>query len=530
MHRAAAGNPFFIEELAAHLAETDGDLGVPASVREVVERRLARLGQPAVDALAAAAVLGAEFDVDVLEAMTARTDELLDEVDRARDAGLVSESAEELGRYRFVHALVRQTLLDRLSRTRRARLHLAAAAALEAASTRWERYLGEIANHRLAALPAGDQVAAVAAAVRAGRGALATLAYEDADALAARAAGALGSSGLDAPDLEAEVALLQGQTLRTMGRLKECRAAVDRAAVLARRHGLTDVLGRAGLEAAAAKTAGHRLRVRRRRRAAGPLARRGPRRGDRRGPAGPTAVHAGHHPVLRPGSAPRTSYVAEAVTLAEGTDDDRLLCTALVARATVLWTASGMPERAMILGEAVRLAERSADMDLEVRARVGLINSLLELGRLDGALVEIDRLDGLVDRIGQPGYRFFPSSYRVLIDLLQGSYAKAAEGTEAVQALTSTLYGVNARLVYEARRFVLAHDLLGLESLLPHLQSIQRPAALPATRLSIVLGLAVGGDPDARRRYEEVIDDALRRRRAVALGHGRQVRAGAHLR
>ena len=127
-----------------------------------------------------------------------------------------------------------------------------------------------------------------------------------------------------------------------------------------------------------------------------------------------------------------------------------------------------------------------------MRARVGLINSVLELGRLDEAIVEIDRLDRLVERIGQPGYRFFPASYRVLIDLLQGSYAKAADGTEAVQALTHTLYGVNARLVYEARRFALANDLLGLESLLPALQSIRKLAALPAARLSQVLGL-VGG-------------------------------------
>ena len=146
-----------------------------------------------------------------------------------------------------------------------------------------------------------------------------------------------------------------------------------------------------------------------------------------------------------------------------------------IARATVLWTASRHARAGRHLAEAVRLAERAADLDLEVRARVGLINSLLELGRLDGGAGR-DRPARWARRAHRPArLPLLPvRPTACLIDLLQGSYAKAAEGTEAVQALTHTLYGVNARLVYEARRFVLAHDLLGFESLLPHLQSVQR--------------------------------------------------------
>ena len=135
-----AGNPFFAGELLRHLTESgaivqqDGgrwrlvgdiaDLGLPQSVREVIGRRVERLGPEARTALSAAAVIGRDFDFDLLfSALDLPEERLLDTLDGAVAASLLQESDERAGRFTFIHALVEYTLYEDLGRTRRARLH-----------------------------------------------------------------------------------------------------------------------------------------------------------------------------------------------------------------------------------------------------------------------------------------------------------------------------------------------------------------------------------------------------------------------
>ena len=127
------GNPFFIRE-TARLLDSEGALAatteVPAGVREVLQRRIARLPATAQTILRQAAVLGTETDVDVLgDAAGADEQVLLDAVEAGLLTGLVIEPGP--GRVRFAHALVRDTLYQDLSRLRRSRLHARAADAIE---------------------------------------------------------------------------------------------------------------------------------------------------------------------------------------------------------------------------------------------------------------------------------------------------------------------------------------------------------------------------------------------------------------
>ncbi len=109
------GNPFFIGEMLRHLAETGAiyqdtegrwvaspDLrtsGLPVSIREVVGRRVARLGEQPQRVLSLAAVIGRDFDTGVL-ARVADLDEdaVIDLCDQAVAAAVLTV-AEVTGRY-----------------------------------------------------------------------------------------------------------------------------------------------------------------------------------------------------------------------------------------------------------------------------------------------------------------------------------------------------------------------------------------------------------------------------------------------
>ena len=133
------GVPFFVEQLAASLAargrvrpgpsglELDGDdLPLPESVRDAVLVRAATLSHEATAALAVAAVIGLTFD-PTFAAAICDLDEWPEDL---ADRGLVTEA--EPGRMAFRHSLIREAFYGDVPRTRRAALHRAIAARLEA--------------------------------------------------------------------------------------------------------------------------------------------------------------------------------------------------------------------------------------------------------------------------------------------------------------------------------------------------------------------------------------------------------------
>jgi class 3 adenylate cyclase/tetratricopeptide (TPR) repeat protein len=139
------GNPFFVEELLRD-ASSDDDwsdtlarIALPESVKDVLLRRLRRLDEACRRLLATAAVAGREFTLELVGQVAAvAADEVAESLEDAIAARIVEETSS-IGRYSFAHTLIRETIYEQLSRTRRAQLHRVIGEAIEAAG-------GEIAD------------------------------------------------------------------------------------------------------------------------------------------------------------------------------------------------------------------------------------------------------------------------------------------------------------------------------------------------------------------------------------------------
>jgi hypothetical protein len=131
VHQRTGGNPFFVRELARLLAaEGTGALAsVPAGVRDVVRYRLARLPAAVQQVLRQAAVLGTDIELDVLAALFGGAAPTLAAAETATHHGFLEERAPR--RFRFAHALVRDTVYHDISASRRAAAHAAAAETIE---------------------------------------------------------------------------------------------------------------------------------------------------------------------------------------------------------------------------------------------------------------------------------------------------------------------------------------------------------------------------------------------------------------
>jgi class 3 adenylate cyclase/tetratricopeptide (TPR) repeat protein len=245
IYRETEGNPFFVEEIFKHLAESGqlfdtaggwlddlhvAELDVPESVRLVLGRRLERLSEESRRALSAAAVIGRSFSFALINSMGGglNEDALLDALDEGERAGLLTSIADgPQVRFTFGHELIRQTLLTGLTVLRRQRLHLRVAEAMEMMHAgNLDEHAGDIAGHLLQAGLAADAGKAARFLRMAGDRAQSAAAFEE--ALRNHESGL----AIVPPDDRQDYAWLkagQGKALRALGRWDEAHAAWSEA-------------------------------------------------------------------------------------------------------------------------------------------------------------------------------------------------------------------------------------------------------------------------------------------------------------
>ena len=152
------------------------------SVREVIGRRLKSLSVECLRVLEGAAVLGREFELPQLQAVTKEevaADPLLRSLDEADQTGFIESLGDD--KCRFTHTLVHEVFLQSLGKEGRARLHGKVGDALEDFyASHAEIHAAELPRHFLLAEPCAEQATIAKYAAAAGAQALSKYAYETA--------------------------------------------------------------------------------------------------------------------------------------------------------------------------------------------------------------------------------------------------------------------------------------------------------------------------------------------------------------
>jgi class 3 adenylate cyclase/tetratricopeptide (TPR) repeat protein len=251
------GNPFFVEELYLHLAESGvllddhgrirpdlkvDEASVPESIRLVVGERLSRLSSLTRQALVAAAISGRVFAPDFVADLAGVDMEVLsDALEEAEQARLIGPVAGD-GTLAFSHELIRQTLLADVSTVKRERLHLQAANAIERRYAEdLEEHAADLTHHLARAGRSADRSRLVRYLTIAGQRAADAAAFDEA---VAHFEHALSLLERVSQDTRAELLERLAMALRSVGRWDDALRTMNEALDLYQVLGRTDSLGR----------------------------------------------------------------------------------------------------------------------------------------------------------------------------------------------------------------------------------------------------------------------------------------------
>jgi DNA-binding SARP family transcriptional activator len=510
------GNPFFIEEVVRHLADADGHLGgavalheagVPDGVREVTGRRLAQLRDPSRQALATAAVIGREFDFDVLEEVgPLGGDELVSALEEAVDARVLREDAERVGRYAFVHALVRATLYDGLSALRRARLHSRVGEALIARrGGQLDPHLAQLAHHFALAAPVDQPERAVDFALAAGRRADRLLAWEEAAGHYQAALAARELAGATGDRLHCELLLALGASQERAG-VADMRATFRAAAEIARSLGDPALLGRAALGHAGQWSQLGRVEedvAALLQEALGALGGEDtPLRARLLARLALELYYAGD-------PARRLALSEEAVAIARRLDDPLTLAACLDARHYALWRPETVQERLAVASELRRIAEAVGDAELELEGAGWTVVDLLELGDVAGADIQIAAASRLAAALHRPLYQWWTSLFRCARAQIDGHFDEAERLAAETLEIGRRGQPENAIHVFAQSMFNIRREQGRLAEVEEAVHGfIARYPAVPAWRCSLALLHVELGRLDAARAEFDALAEA----------------------
>jgi class 3 adenylate cyclase len=458
VYKETEGNPFFVNEVVRLLVADERlqrpeqvkswSVGIPQSVREVVGRRLDHLSAECNRVLTAASVIGREFGLDVLEHMSDLSgDRLLEVLDEAVAARVVTEVPRAGGRYSFSHALIRETLYDELSTTRRGRLHRQIGETLEQLyGAHPEPHLAELAYHFFEAAQGGDVDRAIGYAMRAGDRAAELMAHEEA---ARQYELALQALELREHNEAGKCAMLLtlSETLWRAGEYDRAKETGLQAANLARKLADGESLARAVLDyggtlPAFAAVIRDETLVALLEEALAAL------------PEGDNPLRArvlsrlAEEITFSDPYERREALCREAIEMARRIGDPAVVGSALRSAHWALWVPQTAEERVALANEIIELGRKAGDRAMAAEGRAFLGWDLIELGDVAGAIKEIEEFSRLSESLRLPYYRWGLAITRVLLAFVQGRLQEVEALAQQALQMGQEAQNQNATLVF----------------------------------------------------------------------------------
>ena len=512
VHARTEGNALFTREILAlllaegRLDDPPEEMPLPDGVRNTIRRRLATLDEGTIGTLGLAAVLGRTFRLPALEhASPLAREEVLAVIERAVAVGIVEEVSGSVGRYRFAHGLIAETLLADMAAGARMAAHGAAGRALEQVYRgAIEAHLPELAHHYLSADVRGDLHKAVDYAQRAAERALDGLAFEQAAELYARALEVLERLELD---IARRAALLLGLgAAQSRAGRAAARATFELAIAAARSIDAHDTFARAALGAAPfALTPGFVDE-----RHVALLVEALERIGAADQPLRVRLLCSLARALYWSDSAQRRAdLVVEALEMARRLDDPSTLAFAL-STAQLATSAPHHTEQGLRwLRELFALTERTGETLQSLDARSRHVDLLLEVDDFAGADVAIEALARFARETRDPHASAFAQLQRARRATIEGRFSDARGLLAEVAAISGKLPSTTVPLSVDSQLIVLNWVQNGPAAIG---QSVRRYAdgvpAMPVWRAVLAATLAATGrTAEAQLEFDRLAAD-----------------------
>jgi predicted ATPase len=423
------GNPFFLNEIVRLLVvegqlerpqvTTASGVRIPEGVREVIGRRLDQLSERCNKVLTIASLIGREFSLDALEPLCEVSgDQLLELLDEATAARVITEVPQVVERYHFVHALIRETLYDEISTARRVRFHRRIGEVLEKIyANSIDSHLTELAHHFFQAAPSGDSSKAIDYSIRAAQRANSQLAYEEAAIHYEHARMLIELQDEVDEDQRCKMSLELGEAHKKAGNNAKARESFLQAAEIARKRKAPEQLAHAALGVGTGMVASGRIDQ-----VEVDLLKEALSVFSEEDSALRARLLARLSLALYYAPAEREEINNQAVEMARRVNAPSAIVAALYSRHVILNGTPSVKERLAVATEILDIAKRGGNQEMELQIRYRRIIDLMELAEMEAVDAEIEAYSKLAAELRQPRYLWLTPFLKAARALAKGKF------------------------------------------------------------------------------------------------------------